>query len=592
MKQRYNLLIKSLKLVWDSAPGWATANSLISVIRSFLPLLLLLLLKNVIDEITTTASAGGSVSNIMMPLLLLAIVWFLDEGFADAGNYVRKKQSVKFEDYMYGLLHEKAVKADLINFENPEYYDNLSRASHDAPWRPNNILNNLISILRSLISLLLITGLIISFNWLPAALLVFANIPGIWLRLHYADILFDFRRKKTPEARKAAYFNWLLTGDKPSREIRLFGLGNYFRELFRRSFLKQKEEELEIIRKRTFIEILSDVFKASAIFIMIFYIADQAIEGSVSLGSMAMFLLAFRQGMIYMKELFGSLSGLYEDSLFIGDTFAFLDLKETIVAKDKILLPETLKESITVENLSFSYPGNEKKIIDNVSFTLNKDEVVAIVGHNGAGKSTLVRLISRLYDPDSGSVKFDGIDIKRFEPDEYRKLFSIIFQDFMLYNLTAGDNIKMGRIDHNSNDRMIDSARKSGAMRFIEELPGGFETSIGNLFDESRELSWGEWQKIALARALYRDSPILILDEPASALDSDTEYEIFSHFREIVKNRTTILISHRFTNVTLADRIIVMDHGRIAETGDHDELMARKGLYYSMYNKQSSRFEK
>jgi ATP-binding cassette subfamily B protein len=244
-----------------------------------------------------------------------------------------------------------------------------------------------------------------------------------------------------------------------------------------------------------------------------------------------------------------------------------------------------------VENLTFTYPGNSDPAINKVSFEIRKGEIVAIVGPNGAGKSTLVRLLTRLYDPDSGSVRYDGTDIRNMDPDEYRKNFSVVFQDFMLYNLGAGENIRLGDIDEKEvNEKIKDAASVSGVHELINNLPGGYDTVIGNLFDDSRELSWGEWQKIALARALFREAPVLILDEPASALDADTEFEIFSRFREIVNGRTSILISHRLTNLTLADRIIVLTNGTVAETGTHDELIEKRGIYYRMYTKQSSRF--
>ena len=593
MKKKINLFRESLRLVWNSSPGWTFTNIVMSVLRSIFPLILIWLLKEVVDVITKATTSAHPISdiNVVWPVLAVVIVWFLDEASSDFSNYVRKKQALKLEIYMYGLLHSKSIKLDLINFERPEYFDCLSRATREAPWRPNSILNNMISLFRGLLSLLLIAGLILTLNWTLAVLLLVANIPGIWLRLYYADILYNFQRQQTPEARKSAYFNWLLTGDRPSRELRLFGLGNYFISLFKQSFLKQKEEEINIIRRRTLIELISNLFKASALLITLLFIARQTINGKLTLGQMTMYLLAFRQGMIYIKDLFGALAGLYEDGLFIGDTFEFLNLKENVTAAEPVIVPSPLKKKIVVENLSFTYPGNNFTTINNVSFEIKKGEIIALVGPNGAGKSTLVRLLCRLYDPDSGKVKYDGNEIRNMDPEEYRKHFSVVFQDFMLYNLPAGENIRMGNIDEKSSGSKIKaSATTTGIHDLINSLPNGYETVIGNLFDDSRELSWGEWQKIALARALFRDAPVLILDEPSSALDADTEHEIFSRFREIVKGRTSILISHRFTNVTLADRIIVLDKGSIAETGTHDELMKSGGLYFKMFTKQSSRF--
>ncbi len=594
MKEKIKLFRESLKLIWASAPGWATANAAISLIRSFLPLALLFLIKLLIDNLTKASSdaSGLGFTRVLWLIIAVVIVYFLDEISTDFGNFVRKKQSLKLESYMYDLLHTKSVKLDLINFERPDYFDCLTRASREAPWRPNSILNNLVSMFRGLFSLLLMAGLLAGLNWLLAVLLLVVNIPAIWLRLHYADIIYNFQRDQTPEARKTAYFNWLLTGDRPSRELRLFGLGDYFKSLFRTSFLKQKEEEIKIIRKRTLIETISSVFKAAAVFIVLFYIAQETINKRLSLGEMAMFILAFRQGMMYIKDIFSSMAGLYEDSLFIGDVFGFLDLKEKIVAEEPVIIHSGFSRTINVQNLSFSYPGNNLPVINNVTFEIKKGEIVALVGPNGAGKSTLVRLLCRLYDPESGRIDIDGNNIRNIDPGEYRKLFSVVFQDFMLYNLSAGENIRLGNTGiEDPKEKIISAAFLTGVNDLISSLPKSYDTVIGNLFDDSRELSWGEWQKIALARALFRDAPILILDEPSSALDAETEYEIFSRFREIVKGKTSILISHRFTNVKLADRIMVLNKGVVEESGTHEELMMKKGLYYNMYVKQSSRFD-
>ncbi len=595
MKKKVIYFRESIKLVWRSAPGWAVANLLVSVLRSILPLLLIWLIKGMIDGITAAAAAnsGASVEGILWYIIAVVIIWFTDEVVSDIGNLFRKKQSMKLEAYMYGLLHSKAIKLDLINFEHPGYFDLLSRASREAPWRPNSILNNIGSFFRGLLSLLLMAGLLTTLHWSMAIILLAVNIPAIWLRLHYADILYNFNRRQTPEARKASYFNWLLTGDRPSREIRLFGLGNYFISLFNKAFLKTKEEEIKIIRKRTRIELFSNLFKAGVVLLILLYLTRKTVAGSLTIGQMAMFVLAFRQGMVYIKDLFGSLAGLYEDALFIGDTFEFLSLKESVFAQVPAVSPSDLKERITVENLTFTYPGNKSRTIDNISFEIKKGEIIALAGPNGAGKSTLIRLLCRLYDPDSGSVTYDGINIKNMDPEEYRKKLSVVFQDFMLYNMEAGENIRMGNIDAgNQEEKIISSSAGAGIHNLIKNLPDGYSTLIGNLFDGSRELSWGEWQKIALARALFREAPVLILDEPSSMLDADAEYDIFCRFRDIVRDRTSILISHRFTNVSLADRIIVLDKGAIVESGNHAELMEKKGMYHSMYTKQSSRFDK
>jgi ATP-binding cassette subfamily B protein len=591
--KKIRLFIDSIKLVWTSSPGWTLVNILVSVGRSILPLALVFLIKLLIDEITKASGSGTGQINDILPLIIAVVsVFFLDEVSLEFSGFIRKKQALKLESFMYGLLHRKSVSLDLINFEHPSYFDCLSRASAEAPWRPGSILNNMVSVFRGVISLLLMAGLLASLEWWLVIVLFAVNIPAVWLRLHFADVIYDFHKKQTPEARKSAYFNWLLTGDRPARELRLFGLGDYFISLFRDSFAKHKEKELDIIKRRTTIELISNIFKAGALLLVLLFIGKKTISGNLSLGEMAMFILAFRQGMLYLREIFGSVAGLYEDGLFIGDVFDFLNLKEKITAADPEIKPVELRDSISAENLTFSYPGNNVPVIKNISFKIKKGEVIALVGHNGAGKSTLVRLLCRLYDPDSGVIKYDESDIKQMDPAEYRKQFSVVFQDFMLYNLSAGENIQLGNIGKTGEESSADrSAQATGVHELISSLPSGYDTVIGNLFDDSRELSWGEWQKIALARALYRNAPVLILDEPSSALDADSEYQIFSRLREIIHGRTTILITHRFTNVKLADRIIVMSKGEIEEDGSHDELMKKRGIYYNMYTRQSSRFE-
>jgi len=589
--KQIKLFTGSIRLVWASTPLWATVNVVLSIVRSVLPLALIFLIKYFID--TVTAIAGNNLlhppGEAMLPVISVVIVFFLDEVTSEFSLYIKKKQSVKLESYMYGLLHEKSAGLDLINFENPAYFDILARASREATWRPGSVLNDLISIFRGILSLILMSGVLLTLNWWLVILLFAANIPGVWLRLHFAEILYNFQRSQTPEARKSAYFNWILTGDRPAREIRLFGLGNYFTGLFRKSFSKQKDEEIEIIAKRTWIETVSVLFKAASLFLVLCIVVQRAVTGALSLGQMALFILAFRQGMMYIGETFGSLASLYEDGLFIGDTFEFLSLKEEISVTGKEVKAAALDHDIEIRDLSFTYPGNSQPAIKNVSFRIKKGEIVALVGNNGSGKSTLVRLLSRLYDPSSGSVIYDGTDIRSIDPAEYRKHFSVVFQDFMLYNLSAGENIRLGDFSAPpSSIRIKTAAAVTGVDTLISLLPEGYDTQIGNLFNESRELSWGEWQKIAISRALYRDASVLVLDEPSSALDAATEYEIFSNLREIVKGKTAILISHRFTSVRMADRILVLDKGEVAESGTHEELMKRQGLYYSMYSKQIS----
>lgn len=581
-------------MVFTASPQYTWSVIFLSLFASILPLGLIWSIKKLIDVVTVAAETGSYDSTRMAIYLAVAIavIYFIEESLQSLINIVRKKQSYKVESYMFGLIHSKSISLDLLHFENPKYYDTLSRASREAPYRPSSIVSNITGLLRSGLSLLLMAGLLSFLNIWLLALLIVANIPGIWLRIHFSDILYNFKKELSPTARKAAYFNWLITGDRPSREQRLFGLGEYFSGIFKKHFDQQQTEEIKIIRKRSMIELISGLFKAVAVLVAIWYIVNQAIGSWISLGDLAMYLLAFRMGMTFLKQMLGSLAGLYEDNLFVSDVFEFLNLKEKVVAVEPVVKVGSLSKAIEFEDLCFAYPGTEGNVLCGLNLDLRKGETLALVGANGAGKTTLARLLCRLYDPTDGQIMIDGNDIRNIDPLDYRRMFSVLFQDFMLYNMSAGENIIAGDIKNMDDMARLESAADlAGIKTFIENLPRGYDTVIGRLFDDSRELSWGEWQKIALARALYRQSEILVLDEPASALDAESEYELFTRFKKISAGRTTLLISHRFSNVSIADRIALLENGKISELGTHKELLKLNGHYAKMYGLQKSRFE-
>ena len=609
--RRVNYLLRSVSLVWASSPFWATAGVLLTLLRSILPLVLVWLVKVLADIIAMHISGGaaagiaGTVAeaagvagtgaagafamagDILWPVLAVVAVFFADEVAGELGVYVRSKHAFYFETDVHDMLHRKSMELDLMHFENPEYYDYLARASREAPYRPNSIIANMVSLLRGGVALVLMTALLARLHPLLILLVLVINAPGVWLKVKYAGIIYRTRRDQTPQARKSQYYSWLLTGDRPSREVRLFGLGRYFRELFNNSFRTRKSEENAILKKRAVLEILSGLFKAAAVFAALYYLTREVITFRITVGDMAMYLVAFRQVLVYVRDIVTSVAGLYEDNLFISDLFRFLSLEERVTPVPPVILPPKPREGLKIRDLTFAYPGSDRNALTGVSFDIGKGETIALVGPNGSGKSTLVKLLCRLYDPDGGSVLLDGHDIRYMDPEAYRKLFSVVFQDFMLYNMAAGENIRIGQVDdHGADARIAESARKAGVHGLLSSLPRGYDTVIGRLFDDSRELSWGEWQKIALARAIFRQAPFLILDEPVSALDSITENEIYSNFSGIRGKRTCLLISHRFPHITVADRIIVLDRGVVVETGRHDDLMRKKGLYHQMYSTQ------
>jgi ATP-binding cassette, subfamily B, bacterial len=581
---------KALGLVWDSSPSWAASGVLLTLGRSFLPLALVWLVKVLTDVvtgyITTGVVAGGG--ELLWPVLAVVAVFFAEEVAGELQAYVRSRHAFHFETDIHDMLHRKSMQLDLMHFEDPGYYDILARASREAPYRPTSILANLILLTRGSLSLIIMIAVLASLHPLIILLVVLINIPGVWLKLRFASIIYKSRREQTPETRRSQYYSWLLTGDKPARELRLFGLGNYFRDLFNKSFSSRKREESDILRKRAMLELVSGLFKAAALFGALYYLTREVTSSRITAGEMAMYLIAFRQVMVYVRDILNGVAGLYEDNLFVSDLFHFMSLEERVKPVHPVIKPSAPRKGIEVRDLTFTYPGSERPALENISFTINTGETIAVVGPNGSGKSTLVKLLCRLYDPQKGSVLLDGGDIVHMDPVAYRRFFSVVFQDFMLYNMTAGDNIRMGNTDLvNPAAGVAEAASRAGVHGLLSSLPKGYDTVIGRLFDDSRELSWGEWQKIALARAVFRQAPFLILDEPVSALDSITEHEIYANFSRIRGDSTCLLISHRFPGISLADKIIVLDKGKIVETGNHDTLMSAKGLYHQMYTIQS-----
>jgi ATP-binding cassette subfamily B protein len=372
--------------------------------------------------------------------------------------------------------------------------------------------------------------------------------------------------------------------------VKLFGLSGYFGKLFHRHFAAAKEPEIDVVRKNAVLDAAASVIKVLAFAAILIYASYSYIRSEIAAGELAMYLVAFRQAFIYLRDTVSGFSGLAENKLFIKDLFQFLDMESDMPENTEVTDTGSFIR-LDIENLTFTYPGSIRPALEDINLTISKGEKIAIVGPNGSGKTTLAKLLCRLYDPDSGKVMLNGRSIRSYDLHSYRRLFSVVFQDFMLYFLSAAENICLS--DNTAGvdgPRLNDAATRAGIASFIETLPQGYDTLLGHHTEGSRELSWGEWQKIAIARALYRDAPVIILDEPSSSLDADSEYEIFSDPERIINGRTCIFISHRLANIRSADRIVVLDNGHILETGSHEELMKAGGRYYSMFTRQKSMY--
>ncbi len=579
---------RAIQLVWQAAPGWTLANLFLQIIQGILPLATLYLMKLIVDGVAFSITAADKTEAFNQIILFIAIaagIALLNALCQLLANMANQAMSLAVTDHVFDLMHAKSVEVDLEYYENPQYFDTLHRAQQEGPYRPTAIVNDLVRLVHNSVMLLAMAGLLITLHWIVAVILFAAVLPGIAVRIHYANKLFQWHRQRTRTERQASYMNWILTGDMYAKEVRLFGLGDLLIDRFSRLQKKLRIEKLLLAKKQSMADFLAQTSATLAVFGSFAYIAYKTVHGHITLGDMVMFFQAFQRGLNAMRDLLGGMASLYENNLFLSNLFDFLTLAPKVKQpKHPKPVPLPLQQGIVFDSVSFQYPSSTRRVLEDISLAIAPGETVALVGRNGCGKTTLAKLLCRLYDPQHGSIAFDGINLKEFDIKLLRRQISVLFQDFAKYYLTARENIWFGNVELGQDELPIKkAAQQAGVDELITELPGGYETVLGKWFDNGEELSRGEWQKIALARAFLRKSQIILLDEPASSLDPQAEYEIFQRFKELAAGTTAIFISHRLSTVKMADRIFVMDKGRIVESGTYEDLMQTKGRFADLF---------
>ncbi|MEE4379995.1 MAG: ABC transporter ATP-binding protein, partial [Candidatus Competibacteraceae bacterium] len=568
------------------------ASGLLLVAESVLGIGALYLLKLVVDVVTKaldSSEQSAAFEGVALFIGLTAAVTIAHVLVRALSGLISGIHSEIVADHVTSLIHDKAVELDLAFYESPAYYDTLQRAQQGGSSRPANVVTNITSIAQNTLMVAAIAGLLFSVHWMLVPVLLCAVIPGLIVRIRYTGILYQWQRKRATMEREAAYLHWLLTADLHTKEMRIFHLGDFLKRRFNLLRAHIRRERFKITTRRTLIEILINATGTAAFFACLGYLAYLTINGDYTTGDLVMFFVVFQRGQGLLQGLMSNLSRLYEDSLYISNLFELFDLERVIIDPVKpasVMRP--MQRGILLDKVSFRYPGMTHDALTNIHMEIPAGKVVAIVGENGSGKTTLIKLLCRLYDPTKGSITMDDVDIKCFLSDEYRREFSVIFQDYARYMATAGENIRFGDITLPKNHpRILAAAKSSDADAFINKLARGYDTMLGKLFEGGQDISGGQWQRIALARAFVRASQVIILDEPTSALDATTEYEIFRQFRDLIEDRAAIIISHRLSTIRLADCIYVLHQGRIIESGTHDELIARQGMYQQLFDKQS-----
>ena len=583
---------RALKLVWQTAPGWTVAALVLILLQGVLPLLALYLLKLVIDNAAlalASSDRAAAFEEVVVLVVYFGLVALAQAACRAGSRMVNEAQALTLTDHVFSLLHEKSIALDLEYYENPIYHDTLHRAQREAPQRPTRIVMALATAGQGLVSMIAVAGLLALLHWSVPLILVATALPAALARTKYAGRLYLLRRLRTPAERRSWYFHELLTRDVFAKELRLFDLGRGLIERFRELRKRLRLEQLALGRKRAFAELGGESVGVLAVFGLMVYIFHRTVHGSVTLGAMVMFYQAIQKARTDLQMILTGTSNLYENNLFLTNLYELLDLAPRLQEPDEpTTFPRRLEQGISIRDLSFTYPLGRRQALHDVNLEIRPGEMVALVGENGSGKTTLVKLLCRLYDADAGSIAFDGVPIGAVGRSDLLRQISVIFQDFVKYNLPAWENIALGNPEaRGDRERIEEAAQRAGSHEVLSKLPEGYDTILGRQFEHGEELSIGEWQKVALARALLRDSQLIILDEPTAAVDAKAEAEFFDRFRDLVQDRSALVISHRFSTVRAADRIYVMDDGRVVESGTHDELMERGERYARLFELQA-----
>lgn len=571
--------------VWRTRPLFAATSMACRLLLAFLPVALLYVSKLLVDEVVSGNATGLvwrylaiEVALVLSTDLLGRLMGLCDSLLADL-----------FTNQITLRLMRHAASLDLVTFEDPTFQDKLDRARRQTTDRLS-MLFLVASLLQQVLSLVAMSASVIAFSPLFFACLVVSLIPVFWSESRFAAMAYSLLYRWTPERRQIDYLRLLGASHTTAKEVKLFGLSGYLIDRADGLFQRFYAENRKLAIRRATVNYLWGLLPNAAYYGSFVYILQQAIAKTITVGDLIFLTRAFSNSRTLLSSIFQNISRVAEQALYVRDLFDFFETKPALpVAVNPLPVPNPIREGFRFEDVHFAYPGAAKPVLNGISFHLAPGQKIALLGENGAGKTTLVKLLCRLYDPSSGRITLDGQDLRDYDPESLRREIGVIFQDFLKYDATAGDNIGFGLIESLTDPSRIDQAsEKSYADSVISTLPEGYGTMLGRRFEGGIELSQGQWQKIALARAYMRDAQLLILDEPTASLDARAEYEVFERFANLTAGKSAVLISHRFSTVRMADLILVLEHGKILEQGSHEELLAKGTRYAELFELQAA----
>jgi ATP-binding cassette subfamily B protein len=581
-----------LRIVWDSGRAVVVLGVAFRLVASVLPLALLWITKLIIDILvrarTTHQAIGTRLWWLVAAEFSLAVfgsvlsrgVDFLDALLAD-----------KYTRHVSVLVMKHAAQLDLTAYEDPVFYDRLERARVQATDRLGMI-QSIGRLIQQVITTISLSVAIMLFSPWLLLMLVACVVPAFLGESHFAFLGYAKNFRQTPIRRQLDYLRVLGGSKEAAKELKLFGLAPFLTERFTRLSNRIYEEDVALARRRLAAGSFLSTISTAGYYLAYVFVIWRTVMGMLTIGTFTFLAGAIQQASSNIQQIFSTVSSIADQALFLTDLIAFFEMRPTIASKPNALpAPRPIRRGFEFRNVAFRYPGSSRLVLNGLNFYFHPGERVALIGENGEGKTTIVKLLTRLYDPIEGQVLLDGVDLREYNLEDLYREIGVIFQDFMRYEMTARENIAVGRIERLDDLPLLNqSAQKSMADEVVGRLPHGYEQMLGRRFDGGVDLSGGEWQKVALARAYLRDAQLLILDEPTAALDARSEYEVFQRFAELTAGKMALFISHRFSTVRMADRIVVLENGRIAEDGDHEKLTRLGGRYAEMFEMQAASY--